>query len=42
MTVMLATFGALPGVQFMHATCRFEDQEVNDPILQMVHDSELK
>ena len=42
MTVMLATFGALPGVQFMYAICRFEDQEVNNLMLQTVHDSELK
>ena len=42
MTVMSATFGALPGVQFMHAICRFEAQEVKNPILQTVHDSELK
>ena len=33
MTVMLATFGALPGVQFMHAICCFEAQEVSNPIL---------
>ena len=42
MTVMSTTFGALPGVQFMHAICRFEAQEVNNPILQTVHDLELK
>ena len=42
MTVILATLGALPEVQFMHTICRFEAQEVNNPILQMVHDSELK
>ena len=42
MTVMLATFGALPGVQFMHAIFHFEAQEVNNPMLQTVHDSELK
>ena len=40
--VMLATFGALPGVQFMHAIFHFEAQEVNNPILQTVHDLELK
>ena len=28
MTVMSATFGALPRVQFMHSICRFEAQEV--------------
>ena len=42
MTVMSATFGALPGVQFMHAIFHFEAQEVNNPILQTVHDLELK
>ena len=42
MTVMSATFGALPEVQFMHAIFRFESQEVNNPILQMVCNSELK
>ena len=26
----------------MHAICCFEDQEVNNPILQMMHNSELK
>ena len=29
MTVMSATFGALPGVQFMRAICCFEAREVN-------------
>ena len=42
MTVISATFGALPEVQFMNAICHFEDQEVKNPILQTVHDSELK
>ena len=42
MTVMSATFGALPGVQIMHAICRFEAQEVNNPIIQTVRNSELK
>ena len=42
MTVISATFGALPEVQFMHAICRFEAREVKNPMLQMVHDSELK
>ena len=41
MTVILATFGALPEVQFIHAICRFEDQEVNNPT-QTVRESELK
>ncbi|RVW72555.1 hypothetical protein CK203_061243 [Vitis vinifera] len=31
---MSATFGALPGFQFMHAICHFEDQEVKNPMLQ--------
>ena len=42
MTVMSATFGALPEVQFMHAICRFEAQEVKNPMLQMVRNLELK
>ena len=42
MTVMSATFGALPEVQFMHAICRFEAQEVNNLMLQMVRNLELK
>ena len=42
MTVISATFGALPEVQFMHAIFHFEAQEVNNPILQTVHNSELK
>ena len=42
MTVMSATFGALPGVQFMHAICRFEAQEVNNPMLQTLCNSELQ
>ena len=42
MTVMLATFEALPGVQFVHAICRFKGHEVKNPMLQTVHDSELK
>ena len=42
MTVMLATFGALSGVQFMHAIFRFEAQEVKNPMLQTVHNLELK
>ena len=36
------TFGALPEVQFIHAICRFEDQEVKNPMLQTVRESELK
>ena len=42
MTVMSATFGALPEVQFMYAICPFEAQEVNNPMLQTVRNSELK
>ena len=42
MTVISATFGALPEFQFIHAICRFEDKEVNNSMLQTVHDSELK
>ena len=42
MTVMSATFGAPREVQFMHAICRFEAQEVNNPMLQTVCNSELK
>ena len=37
-----ATFGALPEVQFMHTICRFEAQEVSNPMLQMVRNLELK
>ena len=36
MTVISTTFGALPEVQFMHVICHFEDQKVNNPILQTV------
>ena len=39
---MLATFRALPGVQFIYAICRFEAQEVNNPMLQTMCDSEFK
>ena len=42
MTVMSATFGALSEVQFMHAICRFEGQEVNNPMIQTLHNLELK
>ena len=42
MTVMSATFGTLPGVQFMHAICHFEAHKVKNPMLQTVHNSELK
>ena len=37
-----ATFGALPGAQFMHTICRFEAREVRNPMLQTVHNSKLK
>ena len=42
MTVMSATFEALSEVQFMHSICCFEAQEVNNPMLQTVHNLELK
>ena len=42
MSVMSATFRALPGVQFIYAICRFEAQEVNNPMLQTMCDSEFK
>ena len=42
MRVMSATFGALFEVQFMHYICCFETQEVNNPMLQMVRNLELK
>ena len=41
-TVISATFGALSKVQFIHTICCFEAQEVTNPMLQTVHDSELK
>ena len=42
MTVVSATFEALSEGQFMHAICRFEVQEVNNPMLQTVCNLELK
>ena len=42
MTVVAATFGALSEVQMMHAIYLFKAQEVNNPMLQTVRDSELK
>ena len=42
MTVMSDTFGALSEVQLMHAIYHFKAQEVNNPMLQTVRDSELK
>ncbi|KAL6349770.1 hypothetical protein AAG906_001657 [Vitis piasezkii] len=35
-------FEALPGAQIMHTICRFEAWEVRNPVLQMVHDLDLK
>ena len=42
MTVVAATFGALSEVQMMHAIYHFKAQEVNNPMLQIVCNSELK
>ena len=42
MTVVAATFGALSEVQMMHAIYHFKAQEVKNPMLQTVRDSELK
>ena len=42
MTVMSAPFGALSGVQIIHAICRFEDQTVRNPMLQTVCNLKLK
>ena len=42
MTVVAATFGALSEVQMMHAIYHFKAQEVNNPMLQTVCNSELK
>ena len=42
MTVLAATFGALSEVQMMHAIYHFKAQEVNNPMLQTVCNSELK
>ena len=39
---LLDTFGALTGAHFMHTICCFESQEVRNPTLQTVHESELK
>ena len=38
---LLDTFWALYGVHFMHTICSFEAQEVKNPMLQTVHESEL-
>ena len=40
--IFLGTFGALPEVQFIHAIYHFKAQEVKNPMLQTVHDSEFK
>ncbi|KAL6312399.1 hypothetical protein AAG906_019913 [Vitis piasezkii] len=42
MTVIAATFGALSEVQMMHSIYHFKAQEVNNPMLQTVCNSELK
>ena len=42
MTVVAATFGAISEVQMMHSLYHFKAQEVNNPMLQTVRDSELK
>ena len=42
MIVMSTTFGALSEVHFLHAICCFEAQEVKNPMLQTVHNLELK
>ena len=40
--VFMCTFGALPEVHFLHSIYHFKSQEVKNPMLQTVHDSELK
>ena len=40
--VLFGTFGALPEVHFIHAIYHFKAQEVKNPTLQTVCDSELK
>ena len=40
--IFLCTFGALPEVHFVHAIYHFKAQEVKNPILQTVRNSELK
>ncbi|KAL6348623.1 hypothetical protein AAG906_016147 [Vitis piasezkii] len=39
---LLCTFGALPDVHFLHSIYHFKSQEVKNPMLQTVHDLELK
>nr|CAN82048.1 hypothetical protein VITISV_016303 [Vitis vinifera] len=41
-TVFMRTFGALPEVHFLHSIYHFKAQEVKNPMLQTVRDSELK
>ena len=38
----MRTFGALPEVHFLHSIYHFKAQEVKNPMLQTVRDSELK
>ena len=38
----MRTFGALTEVHFLHSIYHFKAQEVKNPMLQMVRDSELK
>ena len=40
--VFFHTFGALPEVHFLHTIYHFKAQEVKNPMLQTVRDSELK
>ncbi|RVW88675.1 hypothetical protein CK203_043818 [Vitis vinifera] len=40
--VFFCTFGALPEVHFLHSIYHFKAQEVKNPMLQTVCDSELK
>ena len=40
--VFHCTFGALSEVHFLHSIYHFKAQEVNNQMLQTVHDSELK
>ena len=40
--VFLRTFGALSEVQFLHSIYHFKAQEVKNPTLQTVYNSELK
>ena len=40
--VFFCTFGALPEVHFLHSIYHFKSQEVKNPMLQTVYDSELK